>query len=209
MTIRPARPDDARQAARLIYSTGPEAFNLAYGSQDRALSIIARLFAQEGNIASFRYASVAERQGQMVGIFVLHDKTIIRRSQARTGLELLKLVGPLFILFRLPLYRHQSAANPEPAQGELFVADVAVAPEARGRGVGMMLMAEAERVAREGKYTGISLGVRADNLPAVNLYRKMGFEITDFLKDEWLKNRYGFPGAYRMRKSINNRTHAL
>lgn len=200
--IRKAKPDDAVAAAPLIYSTGPIQFNLAYGSEARATSLISRLFARRGNISSFQYARMAEKSGKVAGILVLHDRDIIRNAYARTGAELVRLAGPLFLFYRLTLYLRQGLMDPEPSQNELFVAQVAVVSSFRGQGIGRLLMKEAEDVANMKEYASISLGVSKNNRPAISLYKSLGYSIADVLESPWLKRRFGFAGVYRMVKSI-------
>ena len=56
------------------------------------------------------------------------------------------------------------------------VMTVAVVPEARGRGLGDVLLGELLRRAAEGKAGSVMLEVRADNGPARRLYQRHGFE---------------------------------
>jgi ribosomal protein S18 acetylase RimI-like enzyme len=202
VVMRSAVPGDAFKAAELIYSTGPDSFNLVYGSHDRALGLISRMFSRNGNIASYEYSTVAVEQGTVLGIMVLLEKKDIQKTQAQTGVELLRMTGPLFLLLRMPVFVRQARLNPEPCEDELFVADVAVSLSARGRGIGKMLMEEAERVARERKLPKLSLGVSKRNLPAIGLYKSLGYRVTMEFSDHWLRRRYGFPGVFKMVKAI-------
>jgi ribosomal protein S18 acetylase RimI-like enzyme len=54
--------------------------------------------------------------------------------------------------------------------------DLYVAPESRGRGVGRLLMLEAERHARETRAGGLMLQTAIDNIPAQRLYESVGYE---------------------------------
>lgn len=58
-------------------------------------------------------------------------------------------------------------------EGEIV--NVAVAPEKRGRGIGMMLMQKMKRAAQEGNIKRIVLEVRVSNQAAIRLYEKNGF----------------------------------
>ena len=58
---------------------------------------------------------------------------------------------------------------------QAFVAYTAVEPAARGRGVGAVLLKEAERRARERGMHYVSLMVTEDNVPARALYERAGF----------------------------------
>lgn len=60
--------------------------------------------------------------------------------------------------------------------GESYIDNIAVFPEHRGRGVGRAVtMALVEKAKTDGGVF-ITLEVRASNLPAITLYRSLGFE---------------------------------
>ena len=65
------------------------------------------------------------------------------------------------------------------------VAEVYVAPEHRGRGVGDMLMEQAVRLFRERRVTLGYVWTRPDNDAAVRLYRSAGFEPNRQLVMTW------------------------
>jgi ribosomal protein S18 acetylase RimI-like enzyme len=58
----------------------------------------------------------------------------------------------------------------------LNIHDLAVAPEARGQGVGRALLAAVEQEARRNGCCRLTLEVRADNRVAQRLYQDFGFE---------------------------------
>jgi len=202
VTLRPARPRDARIAAELIYSTGPASFNLVFGSHDKAVSIIHRMFAKPGTIMSFTHTTVAEFQGRTVGVLILLDRKIERQTQVQTGAELLKIVGPLFLLFRLPIYLRQGRLTEAIPPETLFIADVAVSPSLRGRGIGRLLMERACRVAGREGYPALSLDVTRDNLSAIGFYHRLGYVRTLERTDPWLAHHYGLSGFLRMTKPV-------
>jgi ribosomal-protein-alanine acetyltransferase len=72
------------------------------------------------------------------------------------------LVGYTLLLFR----RGTSIAR---------LYSIAVAVEARGRGVGRRLMADAARIARKSGRARLRLEVRADNGAAIRLYESLGY----------------------------------
>lgn len=59
----------------------------------------------------------------------------------------------------------------------LHIEDLEVMPDWRGRGVGRMLMAKADEVARELGVRAISLETQSTNVPAIRFYRKCGYEV--------------------------------
>jgi len=58
---------------------------------------------------------------------------------------------------------------------EGHILDVAVHPEVRGGGVGRLLVEKVLEECRGNGASFVSLEVRESNLPAIALYRKMGF----------------------------------
>jgi len=55
------------------------------------------------------------------------------------------------------------------------IADIVVAPDQRGRGVGQALIAAAQEWARDRGYRLLSLNVLLENMPARQLYERLGF----------------------------------
>ena len=64
------------------------------------------------------------------------------------------------------------------AQPLINIHDIAVRPEARGRGIGRELLAAVEEHARAAGCCKVTLEVRADNVLAQRAYRAAGFEST-------------------------------
>jgi len=63
--------------------------------------------------------------------------------------------------------------------GRLY--SILISNKAQGRGLGALLLARCEADAKRRGCTRVSLEVRADNRPAIALYQKNGYEITDSL----------------------------
>ena len=59
---------------------------------------------------------------------------------------------------------------------EASVTNVAVSPEFRKRGYGERLVMAAKETAKDANAESVLLEVRASNLPAISLYKKLGFE---------------------------------
>ncbi|MBQ3558582.1 MAG: ribosomal protein S18-alanine N-acetyltransferase [Agathobacter sp.] len=59
---------------------------------------------------------------------------------------------------------------------EASVTNVAVSPNFRKRGYGEQLVATAKEVAKDAGAESIFLEVRVSNVPAISLYKKLGFE---------------------------------
>jgi len=203
ITFRAARPDDVPRAAELLYSTGPAAYNLVFGSPDRALAVIQRLFAMPGNPMSFQYTKIAQSDNSLAGLLILLDSEMEKGTQPVMGKQLLKLFGPLFILSRLPLYLRFGRMTRIPSSSELCIGDIAVSPRFMGKGIAAALMNQAVESAREGGYSLLSLYVLRDNARAIRFYEKTGYSVDEVVFDPWLRRRFGFPGFLRMIKEIS------
>ncbi len=81
------------------------------------------------------------------------------------------------------------------------VMTIAVAPSARGRGLGRRLLDELETRARAGRAASVMLEVRADNASAIGLYDRAGYTVVS------TRRRYYQPGdidALVMRKILSD-----
>jgi [ribosomal protein S18]-alanine N-acetyltransferase len=59
---------------------------------------------------------------------------------------------------------------------EAHITNIAVHPEFRGIGLGDVIMEDIIKMAAEGGVHSMTLEVRVNNIAAINLYRKFGFE---------------------------------
>lgn len=73
---------------------------------------------------------------------------------------------------------------------------MATSAVARGQGVAKKLLLEIINQAKS-KAAGLRLEVKCDNQPALNLYRQLGFEVTDLLPNYYSDGSDG----YRMQQS--------
>ncbi|HEY5715569.1 MAG TPA: ribosomal protein S18-alanine N-acetyltransferase [Psychromonas sp.] len=67
--------------------------------------------------------------------------------------------------------------------GEVTLMNVAIAPEVQGQGLGALLLTFLQDYSRANNEEQIWLEVRASNINALKLYRKLGFVEVDMRKD--------------------------
>ena len=91
---------------------------------------------------------------------------------------------------------------PEP--GHLHIDAIAVAPEARGQGVGTRLIAAAHREAASRNLAGLSLNVVDTNTRARALYERIGFEAVLTKSIGPLRHLFGFRASTRMRAPLKS-----
>ncbi|CAC12266.1 N-terminal acetyltransferase related protein [Thermoplasma acidophilum] len=86
-----------------------------------------------------------------------------------------------------------------PAEGHsIDIESIATDPEFRRSGIATRMIVMLKQIACE-RYESIILEVREKNDDAISLYRKMGFEITEFLNGYYQESYLGSRNAYRMR----------
>ncbi|MGL4403036.1 MAG: GNAT family N-acetyltransferase [Fusobacteriaceae bacterium] len=81
---------------------------------------------------------------------------------------------------------------------ELFLYGFLTREKFRGKGYGRKLIKHSEKTAKNKGYTAISLTVDPENLRAFNFYKKIGYEIIEFQKDEYGDGIH----RYLMKKSL-------
>ena len=111
---------------------------------------------------------VAEEDGEVVGYIM---------CRIETGL-------PNFGLFGLIKKGH--------------VVSIAVMPEHRGKGIGYMLMKEAMKNMEKYNAKECFLEVRVSNQPAINLYKKLGFQVVKTIRHYYMDGE----DAYLMARKL-------
>ncbi len=93
--------------------------------------------------------------------------TIIKQGYSLGAYEDNKLVGVLIAEYRK-------------WNNSLWIAEIVVAENCRGKGIGSTLMDDLIHIANEDQIRVIGLETQSINLPAISFYRKKGFEVDGF-----------------------------
>ena len=102
--------------------------------------------------------------GDFDGEAAAHTRSLVRKPSAQTRVAVRGSERLGFVVVEL-------------GAGTSWVQAIAVASRERGRGLGALLMAEAERVAREAGARTLSLTTAQANVEALELFMKRGFRI--------------------------------
>jgi len=204
LIIRPARPEDANSAARLIHMAlgcfGEYAFG--NGSPAKTLEVLERLFVARNNRFNYEHAYLAEKGGSNAGLLLSHPAKIMARLDILTGAPLLKILGVgemLRLVFRLlPL-----AGSREAEKDEYYISDLAVFPQFQGQGIGTRLLTFAEGQAVKHGLQKCSLIVAQHNDAARQLYLRLGYRIVETVTYSHLQQRCGERGYQRMMKVLD------
>lgn len=181
VTIRPATAADIA-VVPLIYSSGPEMFSFLFDRYDRtAMSFIERCFISGKGFYGYENQWLAEVDGQVLGSMTIYSGVEHATLERQMSKPLFRHYGPINVMRVLrDVMATEHWILPPPKDTE-YLANLGVAPEARGKGVGTALLEFGlQRAAQRGK-AHFALDVADTNPHAERLYRRFG------MTQEWEK----------------------
>jgi ribosomal protein S18 acetylase RimI-like enzyme len=172
--VRPACERDLETVAAILVESFRSKFEVALAERaDRALHIVAQTMALEvpRGLPGLYVATVARR---VVGTITLRRQSDPDASDwDATGILFaeLGLWGGLRAMFYFSLLDQSCGRN------EVYVSDVATAPDMRRQGVAGAMLRHAEKMARSWGKTALVLDVTAHNEGAIHLYERLGYTV--------------------------------
>ena len=177
--LRPATPDDAREAAPLIREAGPALFDRVFGPCPAdAVHFFERLFARSDVPFSYQSALVAVQEGEVVGLALAAPAWARRQNSWRMLYLLPRYRGLLAPLRLLPVVHAFWGATSPPPREAYYLSILAVRPDRRGRGIGGRLLAAVDREASEAGCSMVCLHAELDNAGARRFYERHGYRAT-------------------------------
>jgi ribosomal protein S18 acetylase RimI-like enzyme len=177
LTFRPAAPDDVEAAVKLIYSSGPGAFDYVFasGKPGRALDFLRYAFLQGGGEFGWRNHVATIAEGRVVGIGAGWDSSTALGFLLAAARQIFGFYGP-FAAWGVILrgLRVESAIRP-PKTGEFYIGHLGVDPAMRSHGVGARLVAHLLTLAARPRCRNAVLDVAVGNPRAHALYQRLGF----------------------------------
>ena len=173
ITYRAGKIEDCRKLAELNYiaSGGVVEFlfhDLIPGRSP--VQIVAANFAADHDYHTFRDAVVAECNQKVVGMSLSYPSHFHRLSD-----EMRKF-------FPEDRLNHVKSILTSNIDDSLYIDTLCVDPDYQRKGIGSKLISLTLDKARQRGFNALSLIVLADNLEAIKLYRRRGFEIESRLK---------------------------
>jgi ribosomal protein S18 acetylase RimI-like enzyme len=175
--IRPARDQDVRDVAPLLYLTSPGGFRLFGGGRRGGVRLIEAAFRQPGTDNAREVVTLAELDGRIAGAmasFPAREGDERRRRFLRVAL---RRRAPWHWPRMIRVANQGSSRAPRPPADSFYIDALATAEGFRRRGVAIALIGEAERLAREGGFAYLALDTAATNEAARKLYERLGFEV--------------------------------
>lgn len=210
ITIRPATPADAHEAATLIYLAGADLFRfLFHEDPDESVYLIQDFFLSDIGVFNYHNAYVAVNEKDTIaGLIYCVDEPTQNRNEVEMRGLFPKHFGLLRTIQRLPRFLKLAQFTGTVHPHEFFVNHIAVFPTFRGQGIAQQLLqfAEEEALRRGLRYLG--LYVDFDNDPARRVYERFGFEYIERIETQIKLTDSLFEGQDRMRKELPSPTHS-
>lgn len=200
-SLRPAtrNPADADAFARLADAASGGTFRLLLGRRSR--DFLRSAFLEPGHELGFPRVTFVVADETIAGMLVAADGRRRATESKTTRQVVLRHAGwalprmAIVALLLAPALRAQEQVE----ENDYYVQMVAVEPRWRRSGLGRFLMGHAEQQAKARGCARIALDVEATNVPAITLYRSLGYQDVFTSGRPWLINK---PPTIRMAKAI-------
>jgi ribosomal protein S18 acetylase RimI-like enzyme len=204
ISFRPAKPEDAKLASRLLFETFPQkaTFIIGLGDADRAKRILRNLFEKPDHRLSYSVTHVVLHQGRIVGLLTAFPGWRLGHLDRRLDFAILRqysLRGKLAVFSRgWPMIFIKEATRKE-----YYLSNLAVRKRYRSRGLGEHMLAYIETRARETDLDMVSLMVAIENERAKAFYERHGFKTTAIHLESNHRVAHLGVGYQRMIKELN------
>jgi ribosomal protein S18 acetylase RimI-like enzyme len=208
VTSKLRKPDnnEADDCAKLIYISGPDLYSYSFVTGvPKAYQFIKFIYNRPGTLFAKENVVIEEENGMIRGLILAYPasdtkKMAIPMLKSIKGLWRINgLINFLKMVYRLKLNRH----FPRTKNDELFISNLAVFEEFRGKGIATELLNEAEEMAVAKGLNKLSLIVETDNRHAKRVYEKRGFQEVKKAVLPASYNKYNLYGFYKMVKEIS------
>jgi ribosomal protein S18 acetylase RimI-like enzyme len=170
--VRPARPSD--DIAPLLYESASASYDLYFGGRERALRKLRAIARRPGHIAGYEACIVGERDGQVVGVLAGCPIDDYDAKERRSHVLAFGHSAPWRWPAMIRVIRLDGSVDLYAPPDSWYVDALAVAPDARRRGLGHALLAAAEEQARAAGCASLALDTAVANEPARALYESFG-----------------------------------
>lgn len=160
----------------LIIGTEPDFFYLLFGKK-KSISRVRNIIKAGKNSLGHDFIYLALERNKILGIITFYKKEEIdKRVESKKFSEALDFFG----LLRL-IYFEKSLLNKilttKLDENDLYIGNICISKNNRGKGIGNFLLRNVIEEAKKKNCKRIILDVLKTNVPAINLYKKMGFKI--------------------------------
>ncbi|WP_339260989.1 N-acetyltransferase [Paenibacillus sp. FSL R5-0713] len=155
------------------------AYSLA-GTKDTSIieKTFNKLWRSKRNRFSHEYAYEAKMQNKTLGMIMCYPTTLMNKLALPTFTQLFELRNWSLIKYNLQHWKefYSMVTLKEAKNDESHIGTLATLPESRGLGVGTQLIQFAEEQAVIQGFSKSSLTVKRENLLAIKLYERLGYQ---------------------------------
>lgn len=203
IAFRPAQPEDAKVASRLLFETFPQkaTYIIGLGDAERAKRILRELFQKPGHRLSFSVTKVVIYEGRIVGLLTAFPGRRLGRLDRKLDLLVISrysLRGKLAVFSRgWPLVFIKEATRKE-----YFLSNLVVRKRFRGRRIGEIMLSHIEEEARKAGAQRTALMVAIENARARRFYENHGYKTAAIHLESNARVPYLGAGYHRMVKEL-------
>ncbi len=203
LVIRAAQAEDADKVVELIYSSAPELFPYMFDtSQHTVKDFIRHEFIQGGGFMGHRIHMVATKGEDILGIGAFYSGAWYHKLSLQTVGNIFRFYG-LWAGFKVLLRaNHSASVMAKPKKSQLYIADLGVAENSRGLGVGSALIEHHTQSVKNRGITELVLDVALINPRAEALYQRLGFAVVSEKEFKGGEGAELVPGTRRMIRSL-------
>jgi GNAT superfamily N-acetyltransferase len=204
LTIRPARAEDNARLAYIVFNEPDFEAVALIGDVPRARKYgYGKIALEKIPSSKIRHTVVAEKDGQIVGLLQYALEKEYLPAFPVVWL-LLKSVGPIGFLRRIPKLRALRRVNIDTPEGAFNVEAVNVDPTYQGHGIGTELLKWADEEAARRHVTRMSVSTWI-GYRSVGLYERDGFVQVESKRDPDYERYFGVPGRVLLVKRLSDR----
>ena len=192
LTFRAAMPADVADAVRLIYSSGPAAFDYVFNIGDTrdAQSFLRFAFLHGGGEFGWRAHRIAEMGGQVAATGAAFDGRTVLRFTIAGALQIFWFYGPIRAWGVMVRGLRTETVIQPPRAEEYYLCHLGVREELRGKGIGARFMRHLLEGLDADRHRCATLDVAVTNPRAQLLYERLGF-VVEALRASKLQNQRG------------------
>jgi len=188
--------------APFLFDSAYELLTFMFGDRKKAVTTLAHLFDEPGGHFSHAFAKVLSVDGVTTGVELGYDLETLTAQELRGTLNTFKTTP----ISRWPhlVFRVAPALSgyvPPPSLDAYYINNIAIDQNARGNGLGKMLLNHVVEQARVDGHAAIELDVTATNKGAIRFYERNDFVAGALSSAGKAGEKHGLPPLLRMRRS--------
>jgi len=204
LEFRRAGRGDVEEAIPLIYSAGAHELDYAFSvGRHTAIAFLRAAFVDGSSTLGYRGHVVAVLAGHVVGIGASHDRKEYGGAKWKMLSPVARFYGPLTgagVLTRLIQLEKQ--LWPPPKKHDVFIQNLGVREDMRGKGIGTALLTYQIKMARTEHFRRCILDVAVTNPRAQALYERLGFRVVEEREWHMTGSTAHVPDSRRMEMSL-------